>query len=543
MALLYEIVATNKYKDDAFDGIVLVTDKVSNLGESLEALKKPLEELKKSDDTVDEEVVFTMLTERPFSNQRLVFSPTGPLNRDYDDVRRFYDAANVGMERILKAGSKSPVLVCTTNPAFKNAMLVTVLGALQALYVPLEVREAKPDKNKKVDKLGVWTEQKAKRERVVKIARAFEHGRSVYRDIGGSDPERMAAPRVEEYVNELFKDPASGVSVNVISDEAVLEKEYPLHAAVNRCAKHVDRHKGRIIELEYTGEGEVDTTLMLVGKGVTYDTGGADIKTGGNMRSMHRDKCGSAAVAGFFQILSMLKPKNIKVSGVMTMVRNSVGSDAYVADEIITARSGVRVRVGNTDAEGRMAMADPLNKMKERALNEVKPHIYTIATLTGHAISAVGPNYTVVLDNGPARDANHARRLQKAGGEIGDFLEVSTIRREDYDYHKGKTDYEDVVQIGLSASKSTPRGHQNAAAFLILASGLDKHGVDSESPLRYSHLDIAGSAGPYPGIPTGAPIVALATDYILPRLKQKKEGKDAKEEGEEEEEDDEDTKE
>ncbi|XP_077983786.1 putative aminopeptidase W07G4.4 [Glandiceps talaboti] len=528
MALPYEIVTTNKYKDDAFDGIVLVIDKLSNLGESLEALKKPLEELKKSDDTVEKEVVFTILTDKPFSNQRLVFSPTGPLNRDHDDVRRFYDAANVGMERILKAGSKSPVIVCTSNPAFKNAMLVTVLGALHAVYVPLEVREAKPDKSKKIDKLGVWTEHKGKRERIVKLSRAFENGRSVYRDIGGSDPERMAAPKVEEYVTELFKDPASGVTVNVISDEAVLEKEYPLHAAVNRCAKHVDRHKGRIIELEYTGEGEVDTTLLLVGKGVTYDTGGADIKISGGMRGMHRDKCGSAAVAGFFQILSMLKPKNIKVSGVMTMVRNSVGSDAYVADEIITARSGARVRVGNTDAEGRMAMADPLNKMIEKATNGVNPHIYSIATLTGHAVRSVGPNYTIVMDNGPARDSNHARRLQRVGGEIGDSLEVSTIRREDYEAHKGKTDYEDVVQIPLAATQSSPRGHQNAAAFLIMASGLDKHGVDSESPLRYSHLDIAGSSGPYPGIPTGAPIVALATDYILPRMRQKGEGKDTK---------------
>ena len=73
----------------------------------------------------------------------------------------------------------------------------------------------------------------------------------------------------------------------------------------------------------------------------------------------------------------------------MAMVRNSVGSEAYLADEIITARSGKRVRVGNTDAEGRMAMVDLLCHVKERCINEnlTNPEIYTIATLTGHGQS------------------------------------------------------------------------------------------------------------------------------------------------------------
>ncbi len=67
---------------------------------------------------------------------------------------------------------------------------------------------------------------------------------------------------------------------------------------------------------------------------------------------MSRDKCGAADVAGFLRVISILKPKNLKVVGAMAMVRNSVGSNAYVADEIITSRAGVRIRVGNTDAEG-----------------------------------------------------------------------------------------------------------------------------------------------------------------------------------------------
>ena len=89
------------------------------------------------------------------------------------------------------------------------------------------------------------------------------------------------------------------------------------------------------------------------------------------MAGMSRDKIGSANVAGFMKVVSMLKPSKVKVIGAMCMVRNSCGSNAYVSDEIITSRAGVRLRVINTDAEGRMAMVDVLAHMKEKALNEV----------------------------------------------------------------------------------------------------------------------------------------------------------------------------
>ncbi|XP_069774006.1 putative aminopeptidase W07G4.4 isoform X2 [Narcine bancroftii] len=450
---------------------------------------------------------------------RVIFSPTGPLNRDYDDVRRFSDAAVHGIKRALKAGIKNPILVCPPEGLFKDAPLVTALGALHALYVPLEIYEAHKEKATKVNCLGLWASSKEEGEKLVQLSSVLEQGRSICRDIGGSDPERMAAPNVADYVQSVFSN--SVVSVSVTSDLSVLQERFPCLAAVNRCAKDVKRHQARVIELEYTGEGATEKTLLLVGKGVTYDTGGADIKAGGIMAGMHRDKCGAAAIAGFFKVLSVLKPRGIKVIGAMAMVRNSVGSDCYVADEIITSRAKRRIRVGNTDAEGRMAMVDLLCYMKEKALEDYEPNhfeLFTIATLTGHAIRAVGCNYSIIMDNGPAHWARIAQELQVAGEEVGDPFEISTIRRDDYDFHKGKSEYEDVLQCNNLPSSSTSRGHQSPAAFLIMGSGLDKHGIDSEKPLRYSHIDIAGSSGPFPGIPTGSPVVALAAKYILHRL-------------------------
>ena len=168
--------------------------------------------------------------------------------------------------------------------------MVSVLGALEALYVPLEVREQVPEKASKVELLGIFGQGDNINEKL-DLAKALEAGRIVSRDIGGSDPERMAAPRVEEYVRKEFS--GTGISIEVIKGQTMFEQEYPCLAAVNRCASGVERHDGRVIWLTYEPSGKVEKTLMLVGKGITYDTGGADIKAGGVMAGMSRDKCGN----------------------------------------------------------------------------------------------------------------------------------------------------------------------------------------------------------------------------------------------------------
>ncbi|XP_052865334.1 putative aminopeptidase W07G4.4 [Anopheles cruzii] len=446
---------------------------------------------------------------------RVVFSPVGELG-DFDDVRRFAEAAQAAVGRAIKAGAMKPVLLLPNAvERFGDAALVALLGALHQLYVPLQLREDVPEKSHRFRSVGVYHPDAGQVKGLLRTVQTLEVGRFVARDIGGGDPERMAPPRVVEYVLGAF---GSGgpVRVSVIEDPAVFERDYPLFQAVNRAAGTVKRHSGRIIFLEYKPPNAARKTVGLIGKGVTYDTGGADIKAGGIMAGMSRDKCGAAAVAGFMKVVEQLQPKDIHVVGVMCMVRNSVGEECYVSDEIITSRAGLRIRVGNTDAEGRMAMADALCQMKERFVSEraADPHLFTIATLTGHAVLAVG-NSAIVMDNGPARAADHGLRLQREGEKVGDPFEVSVLRKEDFDFHKGKAYGEDVLQANNLPSSRTPRGHQGPAAFLMMATGLDKCGLKSSYPIKYSHLDIAGSAGDVPDTPTGSPVLALARTHLL----------------------------
>lgn len=426
-------------------------------------------------------------------NVPTIYCPLSDLN-DYSDVRDYFRSAKKGIERAVAGGFTKPVIVLPSVPKFKNADLSSLLGALAALYVPIAFREANPANVSRVKQLFVSSTQQSNLSQLIEKALSLESALFISRDIGGGDPERMAPPKVATYVEKAF---SSGViKVEVISDQDKIERDFPLFGAVNRAARAVLRHQGRIIFLEYVPPKPSRKTLMLVGKGVTYDTGGADIKAGGIMAGMSRDKCGAAALAGFMKHVEQLKPEDIHVIVALCMVRNSVGEECYVADEIITSRAGARVRVGNTDAEGRMAMADCLSLMKERAIKEnlKDPHLYTVATLTGHAVLAVG-DYTAVMDNKVAENAGHGLNFCKAGDIIGDPAEVSPLRKEDFAFHRSKAYGEDLLQCNNLPSSRTPRGHQTPAAFLIMASGLDKHDATSTKPFKYTHLDIAGSAG------------------------------------------------
>ena len=248
------------------------------------------------------------------------------------------------------------------------------------------------------------------------------------------------------------------------------------------------------------------------------------------MAGMSRDKGGAAAVAGFFLTLGLLNPEGIYAEAELGLVRNSVGADSFVTDEIITSHAGIRVRIGNTDAEGRLVLADLLSQLKSRALEgradsgessgapaQVPAQLFTVATLTGHAGRAVGP-YSIALDNGPARALKVAESLTEAGEQVGDCFELSRLRREDISFVAPRTLADDVLSCNNAPSSGTARGHQFPMAFLLIAAGLRDHGLRSAQPLAYTHIDIGGSGvrgGDWQhGRPSGTPTLAFAQRWL-----------------------------
>lgn len=501
---------------DRFDAVVVI-DTGLPLSE-LPELQAHIHAAAKVDSRVGRRVV--CLPAPGFAGGRVIVAPTGPLDRDYDDVRRFSDAARAGVERAREAGAYRPLLLlapCPVEARYAQAMEAVCLGALAALWAPLEAREALgEEKSEPVSSLGVALSVGGDTTRVCTVVEAIERGRRLARDIGGSEPERMRPEKVAELCASTFS--GGPVKVTIIRELNRLRAEYPLLMAVARASVQVERHRPCVIRLEYHPEDAPTTTLLLAGKGVTYDTGGADLKVGGHMAGMSRDKGGAAAVAGFMQVVSELKPKGLRVVAELGMVRNSIGADAFVPDEIIRGHAGVRVRIGNTDAEGRLVLADLLSHLRAEAHEHPSPYLFSVATLTGHAGRAVGP-YSIALDNGPARADGVSARLQEAGERWGDPFETSRLRREDFAFVQPRTLADDVLSSNNAPSSVTARGHQFPMAFLAIASGVERHGLASSAPLPYTHVDLGGSGcegGDWQhGKPTAAPVVALAGRYLL----------------------------
>jgi len=445
---------------------------------------------------------------------RLVVAPTGPITRDYDDVRRYAEAASRGLQRARDAGASRPLLIVQApdrGEAFAQAAAVAALGAVGGLWQPLEAREALGSKQvEPVQKIGVAVLGGAFSDKAGKWVEAVDAGVRLARDLCGTEPERMAPAKFAAYVQAACK--GSAVKVTVNKDVRKLQKDYPLLMAVARASLAVPRHRPCVVRMEYAPTGKITRTILIAGKGLVYDTGGADLKVDGHMAGMSRDKGGAAAAAGFVLALAKLGVKGVRCVAELGCVRNSIGSDAFVADEIVTSHAGCRVRIGNTDAEGRLVLADLLSHLRVDAKKAKGPALFTLATLTGHAGRAVG-DYNIGLDNGPAQSLGTSPSLAQYGDLLGDPWEVSRLRREDYDFIRGKTKADDVLSCNNAPSSATARGHQFPAAFLVEASGLAAHGNDSDAPLPFTHIDIGGSGcegGDWQhGKPSGRPVVSM----------------------------------
>lgn len=135
------------------------------------------------------------------------------------------------------------------------------LGAFSTLYVPIQYREYLPKGFKKLEKLAFYISTREQKS-VGHYAKIVESGKNIARDIGGGDPERMTAGAVLEYISEAFV--KSNINLMSISDPTIFAKEYPLFAAVNRCAATVPRHAGRLVFLEYRPQKTATKTLILV---------------------------------------------------------------------------------------------------------------------------------------------------------------------------------------------------------------------------------------------------------------------------------------
>ena len=222
---------------------------------------------------------------------------------------------------------------------------------------------------------------------------------TVVRDLVNTPAEDMGPAALEAEVEALSK--AHSAKVAVTKGDA-LEREYPLVHAVGRAASR--HHAPRLIELTWGNENA--PRLALVGKGVSFDSGGLDIKTSSGMALMKKDMGGAAhaiALAG----LVMAGGLNVRLQLLVPAVENAIAGNAFRPGDVLRSRKGLSVEIGNTDAEGRLILADALT-----LASEGEPAlILDFATLTGAARVALGPDLPALM----ARRNETANALIDAG--------------------------------------------------------------------------------------------------------------------------------
>ena len=256
------------------------------------------------------------------------------------------------------------------------------------------------------------------------------------------------------------------VKCQVFGKKQIEEMKMGLLLAVNQGSTRPPQ----FVVLTYKGAPNDKRSIALVGKGLTFDSGGINLKTSGNIENMRMDMAGAATVMFAFKSVVELNIKK-NIHAVMPLTENMIGPDAYRAGDVFKAYNGLTVEIGNTDAEGRLILADALAYTAAK----IKPScIIDIATLTGACITTFGETVAGLVST----DEELITQLRKAADKTGERLWPLPLY-DDYEEDM-KSDIADLRNTSSEKNAGTIRG----AAFL-------KNFTDN---ISWAHIDIAGTA-------------------------------------------------
>lgn len=383
---------------------------------------------------------------------------------------------------LVRSSGAKRVVVCLPANAGGDAVRAAVCAIAEGSYVYVATK-SKPD-GRELRRVTIAVSDAAAHKQVFARARAAAAGIELARELANLPPNYATPTRLGEEARKMAK--AHGLQCEVLGPKEVQQLGMGSFAAVAQGS----REPLRFIVLRYQGAGKADAPVVLVGKGITFDSGGISIKPAPDMDEMKFDMGGAASVLGTFRALAELKPR-LNVVGLVPACENMPDGGAFKPGDILTSLSGQTIEVLNTDAEGRLILCDALTyaaRFKPRA-------VIDIATLTGACVIALGNIRSGLFST----DDGLASALQAAGDAA---LDPCWRMPLDDEYGEGlKSNFADMANVAGRAG-----GSITAAKFL------QRFAQD----LPWAHLDIAGTAwkgGSAKGA-TGRP-VGLLLEYLL----------------------------
>jgi len=348
-------------------------------------------------------------------------------------------------------------------------------------------------------------------ENIRRQAERVAQGKSLARQITETTPDLPVFELAELAAHRLE---TAGLKVEAVSAKAISE-EYPLLSAVAAATSANPDRRPSVLRIQL-GSPCARRALFCAGKGVVMDTGGLDLKPAGQF-GMSRDKGGAGSLSGFLLAAAGAIPEDLFIRAELAFTWNGVGGNAITPDHCLTSASGLRVQVGNTDAEGRLLLSDVVASLlsARRAASAQSADFIALATLTGHAGRAFGKRSVLVGDD-TAQQRGLDRMLFDAASRMGERSAVSPLCPEDWDVMRTARPGIDLVAATPANSVATPRGHQYPCAVIKKLSGWFSKPVPEADCFLLADIAGANTRSDVAGQRAGAPMVgALAAHYLF----------------------------
>lgn len=395
------------------------------------------------------------------SAQRILLAGLGKKEKFTNDTIRYVSGKIAQKARELKLKEFSIISPpnITIDPISSISQIVE--GCKMSLY---KFEKFKSEKNNDAPNLSIISSKSSKITKAVKTAEIVSEGSIFTKSIGNLPPNECTPTTLANFARNMAK--KTKMKCSVISKNELKKMGFGGITAVGQGSKN----EPKMIILEHRKGKTSEKPIVLVGKAVTFDTGGISLKPGEKMDEMKFDKCGGCTVLGIMKAVSELKLP-INVVGIIPSVENMPGGESYRPGDIIKLYSGKTAEILNTDAEGRLILADALSFGEKHYSPKA---IIDFATLTGACIIALGTNVAGMVSNNEKLKQKIFEASKRTTEELWELP-----LNEDY-MNMIKSDVADMKNIGIGRAAGTI----TAAAFL--------RNAINDTP--WTHIDIAGVA-------------------------------------------------
>ena len=439
----------------------------------------------------------TLLLHRPEGNARRVLMIG--LGAESEVTDRNFISASQAVARVLATLGSNDALIALPFDVVQGrdaewAQRTLVLALRESIYRADALKSKKDDSRSGVSKvtLAVDESRAAAARKTLSQSVALANGMDLTKTLGNLPPNICTPTYLATTAKQLAKE--FGLGVEVLDRKQLEALKMGSFLSVTQGSEQPPK----FIILKHMGGKAKEAPVVLVGKGITFDTGGISLKPGSGMDEMKYDMCGAASVLGTFRAIAEMD-LSLNVIGVIPTCENMPSGRATRPGDIVTSMSGQTIEILNTDAEGRLILCDALTYVER-----FKPAcVIDIATLTGACVTALGHHNTGLFTR---HDSNHdalAGELLAAGKASNDTAWRMPV--EEAYQEQLKSNFADIANIG-----GPPGGSITAACFLERFT----------RKYAWAHLDIAGTAwksGAAKGA-TGRP-VPLLTTFLLARAK------------------------